>query len=877
MKIILSIFLIVFTYMLRAQVQVVRDPIACAYGLKNNLNQWVVPAEYQQLLLLEPGIYACQVGEKWGILKSDGKIYLKPIYKQISVFNPGLFLVVEEKQNDQGVVRKTGILNASCQWVFEPEYESIQRMQDQSFVLVRLSTKLPNTKMYQTSIADVNGKLQFPFLDGIMVNSFYKKPVYLIGNSLIGSYTVSGNVRLIQANGEPVSSDSYDMGMPCGENFVVIRNRQYGLIDAQGKTLVEPQFTFDFQSHDYQNPIPCLHGTNQMQFIENTKRGILNGSWEVIVPANYDQINPIYSGHAKHTIASYIAQHSDTKQFHLLDATGKVIVESDTIVTRAIPIPKTSLYEQDQFKVFFCVGKRTDQHIAWGILDHNANEIVSKKYSTIIISDDFTALLIQSTSDLKNPKVSLVDLNSDGPTKEKQAKLMRKSDLMYLFEVEQKIYPLMYNPTNASWEFFSYQTNAGVNYGDLTLISSNKGALIVNRKTNEVQQVRSIDIHSGQFPSVQTEDGFNLIHQRKGFLFAKNKININQQFASINRIWAQNPNGKWGLYDTLGNWRIPIEFDAISYYWDTMIAQTNSKKGLLNMDGQWIFPPVFEDLFPVTKSIYVGITSTRKIAVLDSRTPSSRIDSSYTSFKPLVFKSQANIFYYALEKNGVTTCFDQHKKPLNLTEKQIWIDNWTAPRETDYALSLECSSTLLPFLNPLTTQIYNKIKPFHAADYLTSTHVVLNGIRGKGLHNWFTFSVVDASLSTASIKISKSDRQLREDYSKHPQIVSDMSVFETHNWILKQGEWQEIAFNELFNTSNASYRQQILEAIQNRPELKIDCNQPDYLFAGASHFSFDPTGIKLYFFVGSSQAFELLLSRAQLAKIGSAAWIVPLL
>jgi hypothetical protein len=65
-----------------------------------------------------------------------------------------------------------------------------------------------------------------------------------------------------------------------------------------------------------------------------------------------------------------------------------------------------------------------------------------------------------------------------------------------------------------------------------------------------------------------------------------------------------------------------------------------------------------------------------------------------------------------------------------------------------------------------------------------------------------------------------------------------------------------------------------VEAIQDNPDIRIDCNHPDFLFSGAQQFSFHKDGIKLFFFEGQSQAFELILTKTQLAKIPSAKWIL---
>ena len=51
-------------------------------------------------------------------------------------------------------------------------------------------------------------------------------------------------------------------------------------------------------------------------------------------------------------------------------------------------------------------------------------------------------------------------------------------------------------------------------------------------------------------------------------------------------------------------------------------------------------------------------------------------------------------------------------------------------------------------------------------------------------------------------------------------------------------------------------------------------NRSDILFSGATQFSFHKEGVKLYFFEGQSQGFELILTKTQMAKIPSAKWIL---
>jgi len=371
----------------------------------------------------------------------------------------------------------------------------------------------------------------------------------------------------------------------------------------------------------------------------------------------------------------------------------------------------------------------------------------------------------------------------------------------------------------------------------------------------------------------------NLLHPKKGKLFQSDLLLVNQQFASKNRIWGQQQNGTWKIYDTVGKVSSPIEFNAISYYWDTMIVQSNYKKGLLDEKLNWLAPPIYSDLFLAAKNIYVGITPGNHVTVIN--TLSKRIlDTTYNSFTPLVFMPSTNTFYFSLKKNGMSSIYDQQLNPVKTTEKELLTGFWTNPLSYNmYHLFVTLPNEKMVLSNSQTDLIYSEVYPFYQKNKMQNNQFVTNGIRGAGNNGMYLFKATPVGSNRLSLVIEQ-PRKARidtDDIKFHHEAPITEFFFETINWLLVKDEWRKINFNDLFQTKNQDYRTAILSAIEQQPSLKINCNEPTYLFEGARHFSLTDDGVILFFFAGESQAFELKLSKDQLAKISSAKWIVPYL
>lgn len=855
-----------------SQLQIVRDPIACAYGLKNADKKWVVPAQYQEIQLQQSGFFTFKDGDKWGVLTRTGKVFVGAKYDQINMLTADRFVLVNKKVENSYTQNLMGIMDTTKVWVLPQEFSSIQQLIKGRFLVVKTSYSKTGLPKHQSTILEGNGTPLVPYFDGIILYKYNEQSVFVVGDNMAESNTLVGNVRFFTPEGKQLSDSTFDKVTPCGDNYTVLKNNKYGLFSAEGKPIVWPKYTFEKTLYNYSNALSCLHTHHQFVFIENGKKGILNGDWKVHLAPIYEKLITIYAQVQTVSSARYFGYLSETNSYDLIDVKGKKLAEADTFMTKSIRVPKTDYYAQDAYRVYFFFGKRQGKGFNWGIMDEKGVVLVPATNATILITNNFEGLLVESV-DNGVPQVNRILLTEAITTGFKTQPVTFKAQLdsIYLFQYEQNYYPLIYDQTQKIWRQEMYGYNLPKSFGHLLLISGNMGGFIYDKNTSSVTKVRHIDLLNGGLPTVQTADGMNLIHPRKSLLFKESHTQINQQFASKNRIWAQTLKGKWRIYDTLGVQRVASEFDVISYDWEALIVQEKWKKGLLDENCNWVIQPLFLDLFLFTKSLYVGITLTGKVAVINRNNP-TQIDSSYTSFIPLYYSGDGNVIYYSLEKNGKTTCFDKEGKLVSQSKKEILMNHWTEESSYNF-FYIQCAEyAQKSILQNHKELVYNYFYPTYWNQMQRNKSAAINGVRGTSYGENKYFKAEFVTSKTISLSITEPPT-VQLDYGKNSG--GSTGYLEISNWVLQAGgTYKKVAFSDIFNTYSPIYQKVIVEAIQDNPDIRIDCNKPDFLFSGAQQFSFHKDGIKLFFFEGQSQAFELILTKAQLSKIPSAKWIL---
>jgi hypothetical protein len=858
----------------QAQLEIVHDPIACAYGLKNSKTQrWIQPAKYQEIQKQSNGYFATKIKEKWGLLNKEGKVFLKNNFDHVYSLNNSQFVVGINEKERGNVFKKMGIIDTNKIWLLPMEYSSIEPAQNNFFHVSKTHFDKSGILKFKSSIANEKGQLIFPMVDGVILYQFYEKNVYLVGDQKFGNTTVSGNVRLINRMGQQISNETYDKGGLCGENFILVKDGKYGLSDPQGKTIVPPKFDFYFPYRDNSGSLPCLHSHHQFYFTENGKKGIVDGSWKILIPAIYDELKGTNAQAHAQTSARYIGFQNDKSQYDLIDEKGQIMFEADTLILKMLEIPKSNYYELTKYKVFYFFGKRVANSMKWGIIDGQAKIIQPALFENIIIPDASTALCIQSFSLEFVPRVLHFSLNSENPTPQKNLEFLIQMDSIYLFQYEENYYPLLHEPSKSLWSWHLYGYSNPKNHGNFVLIPGNRGSYIYHKKTKKFEKVKHIDLHSGGLPIMHSETGCNLIHPTRGNVFAEEMTQISTQYRFNNRIWALNKNQKWLLYDTLGIQKVDAEFDVISHGGDTLVVQQKGLKGLVDINFKWIIKPKFRDIYPFSKHLYTAINENNEVLVFDVA-KGSKIDAEYKNFIPIVVSNDNNTAYFCLEKNGKSKCFDQNLQESKLSKfeliTQFWLDDHHLLPFRIYALQHEDK----PYIALHKQLIYDYFLPFFNQNVANNQRFVFEGKRGSSYNESYFFKVDYVTRSAISLSVQSNEIV---PYNSRLQITDNNEFMQVKNWVITNHEAKVVLFEDLFNPSHSAYQRELIAAIQSQKNDGTECFDPKCLEKGAEYFTFHPEGILLHFMSIQSRPMSVLLTKKQLANIPSARWILEYL
>jgi hypothetical protein len=874
-KLVLLMFSLLCGYVSQGQIRIVHDPIACGYGLKNEQNKWTLPPHFQEINCLQGKFFACKQNEKWGLYLSNGNKLLSPEYDAISWWDQGQFYAQKQKSNDRYTERYCGILDTSGQWTLPCSYSSIQRLPRYEYLVVRASYALSGIS-YESSIMDRSGKPTMPFVPGFILPLQGESQNLLVADKMISTFTMSGNVHIVNRKGEKLSSSSYDIGLPCTDYVVVSKNQKLGAIDLEGVEKVAPIYQLANPNYEYHNPLPCIHGHHEFLFKENDLLGMFNAQWKTVIPARYKSLKPINSNFSQSTDAAYIGQTGVHPKMHLIDKQGKILFEADTILVMAIEKKKASYYDPSTYHVYFIFQNAAK----WGLADKNGKAILTEKYDQILFTDQQQIVCIQEHSTIHDKpsllSIEMAELDSL-PVGLEELKRLQRIDSVELFTRNGQLFPLVYNTHQNIWQIGLISGMMPVNLGKFVMIRGHNSGYILDKKGQLVLKTNFINAQNGRFPLVQYDGNVNLWHPLKGKLLEDGLRSVNQQFLEHNLLWGQKKNGKWHVYDSTGLQRSPIGFDAISYQLDTFVVQLDGKKGLVDASFNWIIPPSFKEIQLLSNRSYLfttfhghcGLANVRKVF---------KMDTTYTQCRTVVSMPSRNRFYYELSNARTSLIVDPYVKPVGATMKELITQHWYEP-ETVVHLEVDDEQRTRMAAYELTNEIYRILAPWIEAklsafngSFVAGQMVTYNqhATQLKVEH------VTEKTISLSVYTISYNNMDVTEN-EKFDRELNAGEAYSTENYIFQRDKWRKIELEELFNKNSAAFQEQVVESIQRTPGLHIDCTQPGYLFDQIYTISLNKEGVKLYFNQGPSREFQVLLTKDQIQKIPGSTWVLAFL
>lgn len=209
------------------------------YGLINTKSEDIFPPIFQQLELLDNGLYKFKMNEKYGLLNAKGEIVVPNKYDGIGKFENDLSCVVIKTQHDNrnGGNKLYGYINSEGTEILAPSYEFIGKRSESFSVIMRNNswglfsiqnhhiTKIPGVTFLgpcKDHLCSIN--------EGVTYDKRNKK-------------VIGGRWGYISTDGQIVIEPVYERVYPFSEGIAAVKlNGRWGFIDTDGTVIVPCEY-----------------------------------------------------------------------------------------------------------------------------------------------------------------------------------------------------------------------------------------------------------------------------------------------------------------------------------------------------------------------------------------------------------------------------------------------------------------------------------------------------------------------------------------------------------------------------------------------------------------------------------------------------------
>lgn len=365
-----------------AQLKIVKDNIACLYGLKNDKGEWVVPAKFQDITDFGSGFFRTKVGENYGVLTNTGKEIIPPAYDFIQqpAYTPtyvytdgaaGFVFIVRQNGNTFGAFLGDG------KALFAVKYSSIAVDLRFGYII--------QSKSGISHVISGTGDTLIRNVKGTIV-PFSVNDITIVGSSYNPStFYATGNAGAIDRTGKFIVPPVYDHAQLCrkeeGKLVVAVRTRgRVGFYSAEGGELLAPKYVFEEKGYT-NGSIPCRQQHHELQLISEGKFfGLLASDYKLAAPCVYDElINENYD----FQMPAYHWRARKNNKWGTLDENGKEVLPPvyDSII-RIADFKEAYGQSRKLLSLSFLV----KQNGKWGLVDERGNILLPIVHSKYIIN-----------------------------------------------------------------------------------------------------------------------------------------------------------------------------------------------------------------------------------------------------------------------------------------------------------------------------------------------------------------------------------------------------------------------------------------------------------------------------------------------------------
>ena len=884
----LSIFLLFisffscFFFASAQDLKIVKDNIACAYGLKDEYGgSWVVKPQYTAIEPMKNGLYKVQVGFDVGLLDRQGATLLPAVYDDFNMLTTDMMTVSRD--------RKYGIINRKGAFLVPIAYERIFEDYPGGVILYRLQGQRTWTTYLSFSgmvtIPEIEGAIT-PFGSGekTVISAFYGEKDTL-------------GAGLINRQGEIVVARKYDRLSMCNENRVAVTvKRKYGLMDLEGNWIIPPEYyIFDSQT----GGIPCLGREEQIWRIGNAegKTGLMKGNGEVI-------LEPVYQGMKKavwrYANKNYVWQIWLEGKLGTADSAGRSVIPAlyDTLV----PLHKyvNNDHNQRVEHIHFLVKRERGYGLVADtgeVAEPCRNQYFLRSYHGQTPCIYFLEGLKVKYCDLgQNPAYSVeLELVAE----EAGVRIYRNGTNLLPFEVNPKDPQRLKEPDNNIYP--------SQKFGKYTVVTLKGKQLLFDAEGNRVGKkwFKAFDPNGFPYMTLWTQSGRAALIDRNTSEWFTDTLygEFNQSLSSYGRIWARKfrkvrwPDyrcGGWMLLDSTGGLVSDQQFDYTFIPHKNTVAASGGYMGIIDSTSLgWKVPPVFGYIkriadntwFVTSKSGKMGLMAEDYTLVADTLYDSiEEVFATYTYRNRISFRGERKKTWL-LKRGNDEVLMDQDgnrttdpdeikRRRMNYVFRSLFPDSINycvgcihLVPDTLHDLALS-QSHFKSDIYDLILEIHNEHLPCQLG--LTSNSGCLKKpIECDYYHEQRHFQIEFLSDSAFSLQVW--------------HLESNYGMFEAM-YPAKKSEWKNavqdgdrllfLHLGNIFKTAE-SIETELLRAIQIRDDLDLDCSSPQGLAKQvAGNFAFSKEGILLFLQQHQySSPIELLVPWERVAAYDHSRWL----
>lgn len=877
MKTLLLFLTIIASQWGHTQNRVVKDNLACLYGIKNPDGAWVVKPKYILLTGYTYGYFVIQEGRNYGLLAQDGTELLSCEYTEIKPLNykwqpqglgqavtpistgnsPLLFQIT--KDNMRGLVDDSGntVVPLDTQYF---------RTDGQHHVIITEYRK-PN---HFTSYIDLSGNYIFKSLPGA-IEPFGNNQIALIGLRTPGSNgTVEGNVQVINKKGEYVVSEQFKRALVCGQGRIVFEDSagHIGTMTMTGQIIIKPTYKLVFKSYLRQNILPCLHSAQHTFVIENDegKFGLMNGVGKIVCAPKYDLLEKL-QGQWKTVHTAWRVRNNG--KLGMLDENGRASIPCnyDTLIP---------------FKMRYGANTSIDGFIVsdsdkFGLIGIQGDTIIPLEHTFFEYAWRSQSILFGNLTQLS--ELTLVNDALHISPIEKLVQLVNHS----VFKGKNDRYFVLKEAENGSLEMIRSERYMNV----LSFQEARSKVILIDVSGKRLDEGNVHTIKQNlRFIVAQTTEGMRYLIDTKSakqITVPSSKAQFQLQGSSMSQVWTKGivePRDSWILLDTNGQRAGTASFDQpFNLNTEQVSVRQGNYWGIYSViEKEWLLSPKYTCIDAISQKVYKAKLQNGnwELHALGTETffgPFESLELLCSSYEHNRYgSSTVNDHLFIASQKGKSILIDTEGKkisnPMEIRRIQIALayDVYTHNKKSVSSRGIKIKHNEPDFnVTALYEQLYDTLQAMYPKPTKNLSLRIVDQRKctcpkdnAVPLKNELSYVKSNA----ASVTISRYVRPNNSWDVGHYRIQSYINV------ILVNGQMKEVALRAIFGNNDQVLYNEFTRAITTNETLDLECSTvSNMLEIIQNNYRFSAEGLVLIVAQNSKRSVNVTIPWERLAEV----------